>query len=203
MTDTASLTDFGAKIEAEGQRDRCQAFDQHGDRCPYKRESDSQFCPDCDAESALTTVDELTAGKQPDGGVYSATGVKDILRDGYAFPPQDALVLASGSAISTFHILEGRLAWAAKEDTETFTVRNHEYRVERGRELLALARSNVTSASVREKWGSACLAVCRWRSRCSQTVDRGSTCGFHDDLDEHEFRLDEYLSVYGPDGGDN
>jgi hypothetical protein len=205
MTAT-TLTDFGAKIEASHQREQCQAFDQHGDRCPYKRESQSPFCPDCDATTALVTVGELRADRSGNQGVYhTANAVKDALRDNYGFDPLDALVLASGSVLSTCFVLEGRLACAAKDDCGRFRVCGHEYTVDRGRELLEQIRTQVTSQTFYERWDGACLAVGRGKIRCSQQRTTGDYCQFHQDLEDGEIRLAEYLSDYGPavrDGGE-
>jgi hypothetical protein len=196
-----SLTEFGAKIEASDQREQCQAFDENGDRCPFKCESEGVFCPDCDEESALVTVADLRANRPGNHGVYHyRTTVKNILRDEYGFPARNALMLASSSVLSTCYVLEGRLAWAENEDRETFSVCGHEYRVERGRELLEKIRTQVSSSTFREKWDSAGLAVGRGKVRCSNPRETGTVCSFHEELDEDEIRIDNHLSEFGPAG---
>lgn len=195
------LTDFGVQVEAENQRNQCQAFDHHGDRCPYVRESNSRFCAECSSDDALVTVAELRADRPGNKGVYYLpTGVRDALRDKYDFDPLDAIVLASGSVLSTCYVLEGRLAWAAADDDATFSVCGHTYTVERGYELLAKIRERVESSTFIEKWGEACLLADRGKIRCSNPRRTATVCDYHrtrDEADEH-IRIDEHLDTVGP-----
>jgi len=202
VTSSASLSDYGVRIEAESQRERCYAFDHNGDRCPYARESSSLYCSDSSPEDALLTLEDLNADRPGDrvSPYYHGGSIRDILRDQYGFSPREAVVLASGSALSTCYVIEGRLSWAAHEGTDTFRVSGHDFTVERGRELLELVRDSDPSGTFAEKWSDACRYVSTGKTRCSYPRESSVACGFHADPDEDLLRVDRQIEpgTWGP-----
>jgi hypothetical protein len=199
----ATLSDFGARVEAEHHDERCQAFDDQGDRCPYARESGSRYCTDCSREEALLTLADLREHRPGEkiSTFWHCSGVKDILRDSFDFPARDAVVLKSGSALSTAYVLEGRLTWCAHDAEDSFRVCGQSYSVDRGRELLAKMREHADSATFVEKWADACRVVGQGKIRCSNPRKTARACRWHHKRDEvDEFPcVDEYDVPYGPE----
>jgi len=208
----SSLTDFGACVEASEPWERCEAFRENGERCSYAQESDSKYCPECSRAEALITFDDFhgTAEKIPASGgprhrVYRRKAVRDLLRDEYGFTPLEAVVLASGSVLSTVMSLEGGLALATIEREDFIPTCAGSLSCHRARELHAQVREQVASDTFIEKWRGACYIVEPWGMRCECQRKTASLCGWHRDRDEadEKSRIDEVSVPYGPDGGEN
>ena len=190
-----TLGDFGVTGHVPPEN-RCIAFDANGDQCPNFTRDD--YCASCEPEDAAFTTEDLTTTfDEPRHGA-----VRDLLRDGYEFPAKDAVVFATccAAAIDAAYVLEGRLTKLNTEPgSESVSLVGVEYTRDDLRELHERFRSNVTSATVHEKWEGACKLVERGR-RCAHSRKTATACGWHTRRGEDEVleSVDDALSVTGP-----
>lgn len=191
-----TLGDFGVTGHVPPEN-RCIAFDANGDQCPNFTRDD--YCDNCEPENAAFTTEDFTT-------TFDETrhgAVRDLLRDSYEFPAEDAVVFATccAAAIDAVYVLEGRLTKLNIEpDSEPVSLVGVEYTRDDLLELHERFRSNVTSATVREKWKGACKLVERGR-RCAHARKTATACRWHTRRGEDEdlVSVDDALSVIGPE----